>query len=1320
MIDEIVRRDPALSSRHLRNRLRDGTETPGSMQVSGAVLLSDIVGFTTHVEAMAALGRHGVETFSVAMGGYIDRSINLVHAAGGDVLAIAGDSLLCLWESDGTHDGTAAALRRAVRTGLSIQSALHRHPIDDQRIVETRIGVSAGALSLTVVGGAHDEWELLTHGDAVSRVDHAERMSAPGAVTVAQIEARMLDGCADVVPTGTEWFQVVAIDPERHGRSLESSALAPPSATELVSSEPPASPSELWNMEFRRLSIAMVRVPELASASPVTTQRIFRLFQDIVHDREGTTSVVNDNKGARFLAIFGAPPRAHEDDPTRAVGAIRAFSSAAGREGASCSAGIATGRALFGTAGNAIRRATMLAGDVINVAARLSTTADRVVLCDQDTAVGAQSRYAFTVMNPIMVKGKAAPMPVFEPTPAVPMGRSRSVAVRGRRAELVRVGRVLDVDGPADVIVVGDAGLGKSTLLTSFAEIAAERGQPFLAAATDAIDRRTPYLAWIPAIMSVLRDVADLVSNEPPAVVSAVRQLLDDDLAAYAPLIGPLFGETAPHHLGVPEEARAALIARIVAAVLTASEPSVIVLEDVQWADTGSLAVIRELRELEHRPRLVLSTRLEGLSALRAIVDRPDVDVVELTPIADDAVRAIIVDRLGTEHVPRDLVEFVTRRVAGHPYFCEQLLTNLIETGAVIVNGPEVVVGTFDSAMVPSTVEGVIVSRFDRLAPAAQRCLKAASVVGHRHTLAAVQACLDGIDVPPVYDAIGDDGLVVHVGDSAYEFQHVIARDVVYGLMTDHQRRGLHRAVAGYLESNPWTAGPATIGRHWRSAGDVVRATAYIERAASEALEAGSFMETLALLDEAAELRGGAAIDADPGALIANALQRARASYYVGLHDDARRELEVVIGELDDPLPTTADAHIGEHRAIEDRRAARRTATADPASPDQQDQLVLFDAYRQLVKVLYLLGETGLPILTASLRGLDLAERLGRSLEGAAMQALVSGAYALVGDVDRFESHAAEAIAVAESPEGLAVANHVWRMIAVARATRGRWDASIDASDRALAALDPEGRNRDSGIWQTRAAVHLCAGDFIRAETAWRRTADIAARDGNARLGRWSKLDEAQTLLGRDLVAEADAALTASVVAYGPPSDPLGTIEHHYTTALLRGAQDRHAEALRAARQVIGMVDGVPPSGFHWVEFCAGALESMVSVLYAADRSGIDRGVVVAEIEHGLGLLDGFAGRFPHVGPRSVLIAGLVANALGRDDAADRLLAEGIERAYREEFVHEAARGVVIRARLGLTVAEPDLRRARDELAGLGANRWMHRAEHLLEVGGRR
>ena len=144
--------------------------------------------------------------------------------------------------------------------------------------------------------------------------------------------------------------------------------------------------------------------------------------------------------------------------------------------------------------------------------------------------------------------------------------------------------------------------------------------------------------------------------------------------------------------------------------------------------------------------------------------------------------------------------------------------------------------------------------------------------------------------------------------------------------------------------------------------------------------------------------------------------------------------------------------------------------------------------------------------------------------------------------------------------------------------------------------------NLEAELWQTRSALHICAGDFRGAEACWRRTRELAARNTQPATrvrGRCST--RSRPSVGRGATAEPRAAALEAALAIDTPASDGGTlIEKHYATAITRLRQGRRAEALQAADAVIEMVTAQPATGFHWADFAAGTVEVYMEMLEAA------------------------------------------------------------------------------------------------------------------------
>ncbi len=1105
-------------------RLRQGVSLPWSEALSGTLLLSDIREFTTHVEMVNSHGAEGIETFNTMMRRYMDLHVRMIRGHGGDILDMAGDSFLCLWTSDGTEAQRVAAARSAAAAGLAIQSQLEDFEVSPGVPIAVRVGIASGLVDITVVGQSGSRCELLIAGQAIDGVAVAERESPPGAVAIDSETVRLLGpsgsvkplaeglwvleglapgGCAARAPGEVDIEVEVEVEREQFA-AVEHDVVAAqaPRIARAVGGK-----VDDWHPEFRRLSIVLALMPGLRNQPLASVQKAVSMFHAIVDRYDGDGWVSFDGKGSMFVATFGAPFAAHENDAERAV--IAAIEIAAAVNAITPTAvGVATGRSLHGISGNSQRRAVTIAGEVVNVAARLASSSDDRVLCDHETATMASGRFSFAVMNPILVKGKNERVSVFRPVELVDADASSATVLRGRTMEFAWLQRLID-DTTGEhraIALIGEGGMGKSTLVAELVAHADPGGRPILMARADSIDQSAPYGPWA----NVVRQVLALGRNDGAGLaIARARELLDGGQAAMAPLLGDVLGGSHDDEVtgSLSRDRRVAATAGVIAELCcSVADPYLLVVEDAHWYDASSLAALEAVRRHPKCPRMIVTSR-HRRAELAHLFEADTTETLELGALDRDSVSEMIADRLGVSEVPDALSDFVFERTNGQPFFCDGLVRNLIEDGFVRVAGGQAKVGTLDATRVPSTLEGVVVSRFDRLPIDEQLCLKAAAVVGRVVDPRMVSASL-GADQDRHLERLVRSGMLRRSGPEL-EFSHVISRDVVYAMMAGAQRTELHRAVASYLELIGHN-NPREVGYHWLNAGETDRAISSLTIAADSALHTGSFVDARTLYDQIGELRGTAG-DRKSGAMIQ--IRGAIASFYLGDMQRAVTDLEAAVSVLDDPSPA------GDRRSSA-RSRTRSTPAASTLAID--DQRALLDAYQRLSQLNYLRGVPALDMHHTVTRALELAEQLGDTNAEAWACAQLSAVSGMLGRTKQLKQYSARAVALVEADKADHVVSDVWRTLAVAYSGLGQWDAALTALDRSAATAQV---GRQAGIWQTRAAIYLCAGDFGNAEPEWRRAAAAGDAFGNRVQVCWSRLDEIQTLIGRDRIDEAAAAI---------------------------------------------------------------------------------------------------------------------------------------------------------------------------------------------------
>ena len=465
---------------------------------------------------------------------------------------------------------------------------------------------------------------------------------------------------------------------------------------------------------------------------------------------EGAAKVLVDNKGVTLSGAFGLPPRAHADDARRAITAAETLRRELEDIGLSCTVGVATGRAFCGIFGSDLRREYTLHGEVVNLASRLmQASARRDPVLRRHRAGGARER---------RLRGAGAGHA--EGTRRAGGGAPRNVDAQRRRAarESRMVGReaeqaairariddLVTDDRSATVVIEGEAGLGKSLLVGEAIRLARARGVRVLTAAADAVENATSYYAWR-AMFTDLLEVTPQTMVDP----HSLEVPCDPELRRMRPLLSSIVPVGIPDNEltgAMDGSVRAENTKLLLASILrhtTAQAPILVVVEDAHWLDSNSWALLLEVVQSVPRALVAVTTRPmsdppEQYARLRAL---GSTELIALEPLSPGEIQTLVKHQLGVHALPIELTGFVDDRVAGHPFFCEQLVQTMREGGLVRVQDGTAVVGDLDTLDVPATIEGAVLSRIDRLTAGQLLCLKVAAVIGRSFLSRTVTATL--------------------------------------------------------------------------------------------------------------------------------------------------------------------------------------------------------------------------------------------------------------------------------------------------------------------------------------------------------------------------------------------------------------------------------------------------------------------------------------------------------------------------------------------------------------------------------------------------
>jgi tetratricopeptide (TPR) repeat protein len=442
------------------------------------------------------------------------------------------------------------------------------------------------------------------------------------------------------------------------------------------------------------------------------------------------------------------------------------------------------------------------------------------------------------------------------------------------------------------------------------------------------------------------------------------------------------------------------------------------------------------------------------------------------------------------------------------------------------------------------------------------------------------------------------------------------------------------------------------------------------------------------------------------------------AHYFLGDFAASRECLARAIAKLDAPFPAsrvgvarglagaaaTQAAHLVRPGRYRERRAADRELIAEALG-----------CYKIMGQIGYLEGDPTPTLLYGTLAGLNLGEEAGPSPDLARMLIHAATASSIIGLHGQANRYAARAIAMVDAGAQREASAYVWNVRAVIAAHRGDWAGAEAANTTALERLGEVGDfNLEAEVWQMRSAIFICSGAFGRAESAWSRHRELAERKGNPQNLCWSLLDEAETRVGRDEIAGAAQALEAGLAIPTEPNDGSSTIEKHYATAIVRAAQGRYDEAIAAADAVAEIIQRQPPSAFHYVDFCAGA----VRVYFDAIEAGHgDRAATLAKAQRSCQLVRSAARVFGNVRSRRWLLQGQLEWERGRHDRARKAWrrAEAIATTMDIPYERAAARYEIARHDGAGPGREALLAQAAATLEELGALRMLGRVREAQE-----
>jgi len=535
-----------------------------------------------------------------------------------------------------------------------------------------------------------------------------------------------------------------------------------------------------------------------------TRAMLDRFYDAMAEEIEAAGGTVEKFVGDAVMAAFGAPA-AQEDHAERALHAAlamrRRLQELFGDE-FSLRIGVNTGEVVVGRPREG---SSFVTGDAVNVCARLEqAAAPGEILVGGRT--GAIVRGAFELDGPRTIEAKGKPDGVVcqRLVRALTLMRPRGVgglrrAFVGREPELelLRTGyrRVVDLGEPQLVTIVGDAGVGKTRLMRElWAWLSEQDPRPL-----QRTGRCLSYgqgIAYRP-LAEVLKEHLGLLDTDSPE--SVLERLGDRQLLALSlgmDVAGDLHPLVARDRF---QDTWAAFLTELVS-----EQPTVMLVEDLHWAEPPLLDLLERLLERVEGPLLVIVTARPELSEHRpGWGSAARATHVELEPLSSQDSGLLLDELLATE-LPSRLHELLVTRSEGNPFFVEELVGMLIDRGLLArENGHWTATESASEIDVPDSVQALLAARIDLLDPADKEALQTAAVIGRVFWTGPVYELL--ADEPDFRVLEERDFIRPRSGSSIpgqreYAIKHALTREVAYASLPRARRARLHAGFAAWLE----------------------------------------------------------------------------------------------------------------------------------------------------------------------------------------------------------------------------------------------------------------------------------------------------------------------------------------------------------------------------------------------------------------------------------------------------------------------------------------------------------------------------------------
>ncbi|PPQ16772.1 ATPase [Bradyrhizobium sp. AC87j1] len=568
--------------------------------------------------------------------------------------------------------------------------------------------------------------------------------------------------------------------------------------------------------------------------------------------------IVSKELGDGLAAVFGAPIADDNHAPLACHAAIELVRrvGSLGDPGLQVRVGLHSGHVVAYMVASEFSKVYEIGGAAQHLAARLEAAAEaNQVYVSEACQKLADGHVRFEFLGRKTLRGFGEPMPVYRVMGASDLSswrvrRARSVsrfvdrtterALLWRAAERVSASR-------QTVLLMGDAGIGKSRLAHEFAQDLRASGWRLIDAECSPNLQGAPYSALKRLLLSIFESAArdQARADDPRGALPAVQQRAIDAVLDL-PISDPQWDELEPHARGrAISDASCAIVESI-----ARRQRTILLIEDLHWIDRASDTVMATLSALQCPDLLVLlTTRPNGMPVWIA---RCHAEIVAMRPLDDDSGLAMLAEMLGPATTNADLKNRIISHTANVPLFIEEVCRSLKDSGMLLGQwGDLSLARPVEELGIPTSIQGVIAARLDRVSRQERSLLQIAAAFGPRTNqalLRKIAALPEGV-LQDCLTALDRAELLVRIDselEDSLEFRHEMVRQVTYDSMVEKVRESIHASILAALEDDEASNdGPDALCYHATRAKDWHKAFHHGRSAARKCLVRSAYADAV-------------------------------------------------------------------------------------------------------------------------------------------------------------------------------------------------------------------------------------------------------------------------------------------------------------------------------------------------------------------------------------------------------------------------------------------------------------------------------------------